>query len=123
MKFTVTGALLVKRFPHVKSCMLNAWRIVILAVRVDVALKKSLLTLIGTTLVIFISIPGTCGDDNVMGKVSPLVYTYVAMLLSLMNHLRNDRSSMVHVNCTSVGQTSPSNGEGCVVIQGGRTPV
>ena len=110
MKFTVTGALLVTRPPHVKSCMLNAWRSVVLVVRVDVASKQSLLTL-GTALVTLITIPGS-GDDNVMGKESPSEYIYAAMLLSLMNQLRNGRSSMVHVNCTTVGQTSPSNGAG-----------
>ena len=99
-----------------KFCMLNAWRIVILVVRVDVASKQSLLSL-GIALVILISIPaGVLGDDNVMGKVSPLVYTYVAKLRSFMYHLRDDRSSIVHVNCTTVGQSSPSNGAGSVVI-------
>ena len=107
-KFTVASSLIVPKIPHVKFFMLDAWSsILVLVVKVDVASNKLRSTLSGAALVIVISIPG--GDDNVIGKVSLSVCKYEAMLLSLMNHLRADRFSMVHVNCTTVGQSSPSN--------------
>ena len=123
----VTGALLVPKVPHVKSCILNAWRsVVVLVVRVDVASNKSGLTLLGATPVIVISKPGGIGNvmDSVMGNLdsSSIEYAYISSPTSSINHLKFVRSEVMHVICTVVGQMLPFNGAGMVVNEAEGTP-
>ena len=61
---------------------------------------------------------------NVMGNCdsSPVIYTYVDSTTSSMNHLKLDRSDIIHVICTVVGQRLPFNGAGIVVNEAEGTP-
>ena len=105
-----------------KSCVLNAWRsVVVLVVRVDVASKKSALSS-EATLVIVISKPDCV--DNVIGNLnsSPGEYIYVYSGTSSINHLKLDRSDILHVICTVVGQMLPFNGAGMVDKEADETP-
>ena len=106
--------------------MLNAWRSVVLVVRVDVASNKSGLALLGAALVIVISKPGGIGNvmDNVMGNLdsSPGEYAYTSSPTSSINHLKFVRSEVMHVICTVVGQMLPFNGAGMVVTEASATP-
>ena len=124
--FTVTGSLLDTEVPHVKFCMLNAWRSDVLVVRVDVASNKSGLALLGVTLVSVISKPGGIGSvmDSVMGNLdsSPGEYAYASSPTSSINHLKFVRSEVMHVICTVVGQMLPFNRAGVVVNEEEGTP-
>ena len=104
--------------------MLNSWRSVVVVVRVDVASKTSGSILSRAESVILISIPGCVGNVDVMGNrdSSPGKYIYVYSTISSLNHLKLDRSDVVHVICTVVGQMLPFNGEGIVAKDASETP-
>ena len=105
--------------------MLNAWRTVVLVVRVDVASKKSGLTVLGATLVIVISKPGAIGGvGSIIGKLDSSLseYAYVSSSTSSINHLKVVRSDVMHVISTVVGQKLPFNEAGIVVTEALGTP-